>query len=82
MKMVGVAIVLPVVGLIGGYAAVTLTRSTAPSRIMILTNYEAQQLENYPLTLDQAKAEGYVDVSGAVFRGWDITMQSSALTGK
>jgi len=66
MKMIGVVIVVLLVGLAGGYAIATFTRNPAPTRIMILTNYENQKLDEYPLSLDQAKAQGYQDVSGCI----------------
>ena len=65
-KFVAVAVVLLVVGLAGGYAIVNFTRGPAPSRIMILTGFEAQQLTDYPTTLEQAKSEGYTLVSECV----------------
>ncbi len=65
-KLVAVALVFLLVGLGGGYVVAQLTRGPAPARIMILTNYEGQQLADYPTTLDQAKAEGYQEVSECV----------------
>jgi len=35
-------------------------RGPGPSNIMILTNFEKQVLTGYPLTLDEAKAQGYL----------------------
>ncbi len=65
-KIVAVAVVFLLVGLGAGYVSANFMRTPGPARLMILTNYEGQQLSDYPLTLEQAKAQGYQDVSGCI----------------